>query len=276
VVPAFTTQGGPVSVATNGTGTFIAVFGGANGATQINSQFARSTNSGATWAFVAVPRNTQWTSIAFGNGNFVAVSGQPNPSINGGNYTSDNEGVYSTNSGVSWNLCGLTSTNTYSQVAFLNGSFVVVPGDSTTLRYSTNNGISFTGGATFTNSPGRQITFAQVGGVNTWCVLASNNSTVNVTRITGTTYPVTTSSSISIGTETQAQAITSNNGFFFVATNYATSNSIYSSTNGSTWTRTTLPSTAVFPSNFLNTPGPTGIVYYNTTVSNSILGTYNI
>jgi hypothetical protein len=274
-VSAFTLLGGPVSVAHNGTNTFVAVFGGANGAQQTNNQFARSTDNGVTWSFVGGVSTTQWTSIAYGGGRFVAVAGQPNPSINGGTHSSGNQGVWSADNGATWNSSNLNSNSQWSHVAYLNGSFVVV-GNGGQVFYSTDNGSSFSGGASTTTSPGRQIAFGVVGGVNTWCVIGSNNSTVTIDTITGTTYPVTTSATTNLTSETQMSAITFNNGFFFASTNYATGNAIYSSVNGRTWTRIALPAEAVRPSNFLNTPGPTGVLYYNTSVASSILGTYNI
>jgi len=275
-VPAFTTQGGPVSVATNGTGTFIAVFGGANGATAANNQFARSTNSGVTWTFVTVTKTAVWTSIAFGNGNFFAVSGLPNPSINGGGATAtDNEGVYSTDNGATWVTSSLTASSGWSHVAFLNSSFVTV-GNAANIFYSTNNGTgAWTSGIAHGVTTARQIAFTQVGSQNVWCVVGSTGGGANLSSSTGALYPVTSLTNTAIG-ETQMSSITANNGYFFAATNYATGNSIYSSVNGVTWTRTALPTTAVFPSNFLRTTGSTGVVYYNTTTSASILGTYNI
>jgi hypothetical protein len=89
------------SIAGNGAGTFVA--------TSFTSTAVVSTNNGASWTAVTLPSG-EWVSVAFGDGEFVAVT---------------NTGFASSTNGTTWAAGTLPVGNQWSSVAFGDGEFVV-------------------------------------------------------------------------------------------------------------------------------------------------------
>ena len=87
-----------------------------------------------------LPSSETWTSVAYGNGAFVAVA------------QGSTAAAYSTNGGVTWTASTLPSSETWYSVAYGNGAFVAVAASSTAAAYSTNGGVTWTA-STLPSSP---------------------------------------------------------------------------------------------------------------------------
>ena len=91
-----------------------------------------------TWSQGTMPSKQDWSSVCYGNGKFVAVSGGNNRS---------NIMAYSTD-GIIWTQGNMPSSQEWQSVCYGNGKFVAVADnifDNTTVAYSTN-GINWTQG----------------------------------------------------------------------------------------------------------------------------------
>jgi hypothetical protein len=121
------------SLATNGTSQFVAV--------GLNTAIAAvSSNQGAGWTQYAMPSQQNWSSITYGSGVYVAVSGLT---------TVSTVGAYST-TGSNWTQVTLPTSAAWSSVTYGNGKFVAVASTGQVI-YSTN-GISWTASPTTTLS----------------------------------------------------------------------------------------------------------------------------
>ncbi len=80
-----------------------------------------------------LPSSHSWTSVAYGNGAFVAVAQGLTTAA-----------AYSTNGGVTWTASTLPSSQSWTSVAYGNGAFVAVAYASTAVAYSTNGGVTWT------------------------------------------------------------------------------------------------------------------------------------
>ena len=110
-----------------------------------------------------LPSSQSWTSVAYGNGAFVAVATGPSTTA-----------AYSTNGGQTWTASTLPSSQTWQSVAYGNGAFVAVAtGPSTAAAYSTN------GGQTWTAStlPSSQDWYSVAYGNGTFVAVANGSST---------------------------------------------------------------------------------------------------
>lgn len=85
-------------VATNGKGVFVAI--------AFDGEIMRSTDDGLTWVDVAAPEfasTRHWTSMSFGNGKWIAGSGDVAGSENRAGYRQ----IYSSDNGATWNISTL-------------------------------------------------------------------------------------------------------------------------------------------------------------------------
>ena len=123
-----------------------------------------SLDDGTTWEFNDIGVNKLWSNLAYGNGYFVAIAALVTDgsygvarSINGqtwtlsealtniqiadliygggkfvviGTGTTDNYLGYSSNYGVSWNRASLPANKNYTKLGYLNGSYIILNGDS--------------------------------------------------------------------------------------------------------------------------------------------------
>lgn len=127
------------SIAYNGR-LFVAVGGGSS------SNTAYYSFDGYTWETSTLPATTYWSSVAYGDGVFVAIAG-------GGGSPTSNVAAYSTD-GINWTAATLPSTNGWIKVVYGNGTFVAISGGSyqrNAAAYSTDGGATWTG-ATLTAS----------------------------------------------------------------------------------------------------------------------------
>ena len=83
----------------------------------------------AEWVLSTLPTSTEWRSVCYGDGKFVAVS-------------CSNISAYSTD-GINWIQATMPETKNWSSVCYGNGKFVAVAYDSDIAAYSTD-GINWT------------------------------------------------------------------------------------------------------------------------------------
>jgi hypothetical protein len=150
---------------------FVAI---ANGATTTNYLLATSAVT-ANWTLGNTLPNSNFTSLAYGNGLFIAVGGsggaggaasstdgiswisRTNTSLSAGTYsavaygnqtfvaipTGGNQTSYTTN-GITWSTGGnLPSSTTWTSLAYGNGRFVAIASGGRTVAYSLNKGLSW-------------------------------------------------------------------------------------------------------------------------------------
>ena len=131
--PAFT-QTSAISTVTLGSGSWQSIASGGNYFLAIPSTGTAGAKSpdGSTWTAMTLPANLSWTSIAYGNGYWVAVAS--------GTATC----YYSTNNGTSWISATLPVNTTWTSVTYGNGVFVAVASGTTYTAYSTNFGANWT------------------------------------------------------------------------------------------------------------------------------------
>jgi hypothetical protein len=134
--PAFT-QTNSSSVQSAGAGNTWATIGyGQNYfiALPNTGQAAAGSVDGSTWTSLTMPVSAGWTSIAYGNGYWIAV------------VAGSGTAYVSKNNGVSWAAKTLSSTNNWTKITYGNGVFVIVCQGANTTAYSTNFGETWTGG----------------------------------------------------------------------------------------------------------------------------------
>jgi hypothetical protein len=88
-----------------------------------------STDNGHTWVTPAVTPSGSWSSVAYGNGTFVALG--------------YNASMYSTDDGQSWTVSTSTPPGDWRSIAYGNGTFVAVSFVDGQSMYSTDNGQSW-------------------------------------------------------------------------------------------------------------------------------------
>lgn len=125
-----------------GAGVFVAVSAGnyQNANIQYNTA-AYSLDYGKTWTSTTLPSTQSWSSVAFGNGVFVAVSGEGYAQTGS---LSSNAAAYSTDGGKTWIASTLPSSQIWSSVAYGDGVFIAVSSNGTAAAYSTDNGETWT------------------------------------------------------------------------------------------------------------------------------------
>jgi hypothetical protein len=246
-----------------GNGLWVAVPSG-------NSTGAYSTD-GQTWSNISLPSSGNWTGIAYGNTYWVVISSAGTGS--------NSIAAVSKANGAGWRTTTLPGTpTTWSNLVYGNGTFVAIATGTTSAAYSTNYGQSWSSATLPTTAPwtglaygnGKYIavasssgtatastTLASGGSVGTNTFVVSSATNIAAGQIvTGIGIPAGTyvSSSYTSGT-TITLVNLAGNAQNFVATGTGTYN-FYTpggtvaalSTNGTTWTSSTLPTSAVWSS----------------------------
>ena len=199
---------------------------------------AVSKSNGAGWTNTTLPATANWNGIAYGNGTFVAIS------------SSSYNVAYSTNYGYSWSAGQSSSTVT--------ATGFTVSGGVATITFATTSVPPFIVGNTTYGTPSTISlsgftplqTSGSVNTINgTFTVVSCTTSQVTF-NLTGT-YTVA-----ALGTVTGYQSGMPTNGSWssvtygkgiFVAVQNGTNQAVYS-TDGKTWTATTLPSSTAWSS----------------------------
>ena len=186
------------------------------------SNTAAYSTDGITWTAVTMPSSGHWISATYGNGRFVAVASR------------DTTAAYSTD-GITWTAVTMPSSGHWSFVTYGNGKFVAVAYGSNTAAYSTD-GITWTA-ATMPSSSGWK--FGTYGNGKFVAVTDNRNKAAYSTDgITWTAVTMPSSGSWS--------SVTYGNGRFVAVGNG--SNTAAYSTDGITWTAATLPSSGSWSS----------------------------
>jgi hypothetical protein len=164
-----------------------------------------------------LPSSGAWTSMAYGNGTYVAIQ-------QGGTAA-----AYSTNNGVTWVSSTLPVSTLWNSISYNNGVFVAVAYTRQT-AYSTNNGQTWTAGATIGGSGTGWYNSASgtVSGVN-YVVSYNNLGPAAYSTNNGVSWTLSTLPAIS----GQWDNICFGNGIFILITN-GTSTAV-SSNGGVSW-----------------------------------------
>jgi len=193
-----------------------------------SANFQYSTNGGQTWTSSTLPTTQSWTSSAFGNGVFMAVSSTSNTPITSSNGTS--WAVTAGNLGAFTNLVG---------VAYGLGRFMVLPGSAanTTASYSLNNGTTFVA----TTLPSSQTWSGIAYGNGRFVAIASTNR-AGAISIDGVNWTAVT---LPNGTMTKIRYA---QGLFMMITS-GSANTVWTSQDGINWTNRTFATsdTRAFP-----------------------------
>lgn len=180
-----------------------------------NTNIAATSFDGITWTQRTLPVTAAWTGIAYGNGVFVAIA--VNTAI-----------AATTTDGITWSQRSLPVTATWTGITYANGSFVAVS-TSRNVVVSTN-GLNWTSGLLpfFANwssvAYGNGLFVATINGSSAYATSADGINWVN---------PGTLPNSLNWS------SVTYGNGLFLAVANG--SNITATSTNGTNWTRRNLP-----------------------------------
>jgi len=179
-------NGNPWYSVTYGNGKFVAVSGTYNfiyfgpptftpTPTQQQSNFGAYSTDGITWSSMSLPTSTDWRSLAFGNGVFVAVP-----------YDGSTTAASSTD-GITWTTRTLSTADSYFTVAYGNGIFVAT---ANTNAVTSTNGITWT-----TRTLPASKYFHRLAYGNGLFVTVARNSTAAATSTDGITWTLRTTPS---------------------------------------------------------------------------------
>ena len=198
-------------------------------------------NSGAAWVQQTLPA-TDWSSITYGNGLFITVSG----------LTSATTIAATSLDGITWTQRTLPTSAAWKSVAYGNGLFVTAASGGT-LAATSLDGVTWTQRTLPTSAAWQSVAYG-----NGIFVAIASASTVAATSPDGVTWTQRTLPSLSTW-----QSVTYGNGLFVVVG----SNSIAAtSPDGITWTQRTLPgsigwlSVAYGNGTFVAISNPNGVV----------------
>ena len=186
----------------------------------VPSPAAYSTD-GITWTETVMPYDQIWSSVAYGDGKFVAVSEGP---VQGAAYSTD---------GITWIGTSMPSQAAWSALAYGDGKFVAATGNTDTAAYSTD-GINWTASTTSSQNGFNQMAYG-----NGKFVAIRGFSNTAAYSTDGITW--TASTLPSSGTW---KGLAYGNGKFIVTREFSTAAAY--STDGITWTAFNMPSNPVY------------------------------
>jgi hypothetical protein len=185
------------------------------------SNVAAYSTNGTTWTTTTLPASQDWESVTYGNGEFVAVG----YGTSGGTTVA----AYSTD-GINWTASTMPSSQNWRSVAYGGGEFLAVTYGANSAAYSTN-GTTWTALTLPSSSDWEDLAY----GNGTWVTVSYTNGYSNIAYSTngGSTW-----STYSYGTAESWASVTFGNGMFVAMT---IGNVLLYSTNGSTWTYAAQP-----------------------------------
>lgn len=219
------------SVACDEGGNFVAV-------SSSGSKAAHS-NGGETWETSTLPAKANWSSIAYGNGTFVAVETGVYSDSSGG-YSSSNIAAYSHDAGRTWTGATLPASVWWHSVTFGRGVFVAV-GSSGNAAYSTD-GVSWTSATIPLDSAWKSVAYG-----NEAFVATSDSNYAAYSLDDGqnwTLVPLPDNTSSSNSANTSARYLAYGNGIFTAMPYSSEYTAAYSADRGMTWTAVSLPSSS--------------------------------
>ena len=184
-------------------------------------------DGGSTWTMSTLPNYANWHSVTYGDGKFVAVSG------NDGVYDS-NAAAYSTD-GITWTMSTLPSSADWHYVTYGDGKFVAVAYSTDTMAYSTD-GITWTASTMPRAAHWESVAYGDGKFVAITGSSKTAYSTDGINWIESTLPGAAAWSSIAYG-----------DGKFLVVPSSSSNIAVYS-TDGITWTESTLPRNASWQS----------------------------
>ena len=179
-------------------------------------------NSGAAWVQQTLPATASWSSVAYGNGIYVAVAFASSIAA-----TSPD--------GVTWTQRVLPISTNWKSVTYGNGLFVAVSSSNGTIAATSSNGITWTQRTLPTSTQWYSVIY----GNGKYIAVGLNNA---ATSLDGVTWTLQTIASGSWG------ALCFGGGLFISADISGTNSSAASSMDGITWTPITLPVSASWTS----------------------------
>ncbi len=139
---------------------------------------AYSTDGGVTWtAGGALPSSGSWTSVAYGDGVWLAVK------------SGSTDIAKSVNGGVSWTLAGVLPTSTtWTSITYGKGVWVVIASGGTDAASSTDGGATWTARSLTTSSDWNSVAY----GNNRFVAISSTSGTIAAYSLNGTTWTAST------------------------------------------------------------------------------------
>lgn len=182
--------------------------------------------SGVVFLWSELPTTSNWTSIAFGNGKFVAVAY--------GNSSSWDTSAYSTD-GINWTASHLPDRITGLSIHYCYDRFIVVGNDAIAL-YSTD-GISWES----MNMPTAAIWESVTYGNGKFVAIAGNNNNIAAYSTDGITWTQTT-----LPEDAYWNSVAYGKGKFVAVAGNNSNNIAAYSTDGINWTQSTMPANAMW------------------------------
>ncbi|MDO9552978.1 MBG domain-containing protein, partial [Rhodonellum sp.] len=180
-----------------------------------------SIDSGTNWVSGISAENNNWTSVAYGNGLFVAVSN-----------TGTTNRVMTSPDAITWTIGRSVGNNSWSSVTYGNGLFVAVASAGRDDRVMTSpDGFNWT-----LRTPSANIAWQSVTYGNGLFVAVSNSGTGN--RVMTSTDGITWTSRTSAADNNWA-SIAYGNGMFVAVATSGTGNRVMTSPDGISWTSRT-------------------------------------
>ncbi len=197
------------------------------GGTQIGSRFCATSPDGITWTRRAMPANQSWNAVASNGTSFVAVGGDATNAAT--------TGAASSTDGITWVAATMATSQVWNAVAYGGGRYVAV-GTGTATNYDADGAGTWTNGATVTSATYMAIIYNGT----IWMVI-SGSSTGNQSKADPTTGAFTAGGALPNSTSRGVAW----DGTNFVVVSTTNSTQTARSTNGASWTTTTLTGTQI-------------------------------
>ena len=191
------------------------------GSTDISN--ATMTPPGSVWTTRTVPQANSWTSVAYGNGLFVAVS------------TNGTNTVMTSPDGITWTSRTAPASSTWYSVTYGNGLFVAVSQVGTNRVMTSPDGITWTARTAAQVNSWISVTY----GNGLFVAVSTNGTNTVMTSPDGITWTARTIAS------TQTMSVTFGNGIFMAASLY---NQMFTSVDGILWSALPTPPLSYFDS----------------------------
>lgn len=125
---------------------------------------AYSTDQGSSWTTTTLPAVAEWTSIAWGNGRFVAIaSGGTNAA-----YSFD---------GITWYSSALPVSSVWTDITYGQGLFFAVANSN--IAATSQDGLDWTRRTLSSNAAWSSVAFGNPGAQGVWSIIASSNSALS-------------------------------------------------------------------------------------------------
>ncbi len=197
------------------------------GGTQIGSKFCATSADGITWTRRAMPASQSWNAVATNGTSFVAVGGDATNAAT--------TAAASSTDGITWVAATMATSQVWNAVGYGGGRYVAV-GTGTASNYDADGAGTWTNGATLTSA----TYMALIYNGTIWMAI-SGSSTGNQSKADPTTGAFTAGGALPNSTSRGVAW----DGTNFVVVSTTNSTQTARSTNGASWTTTTLTGTQI-------------------------------